>query len=108
MVIKTVATFASRPLRWFALLALVPLALSTYAFGETLFNVFTGAQHSSMVLAGSGVIFLTCAVTLVCSGVLAELIYSRGDLRESEFLKLTRTVWTGRTRTDSSSQAIAS
>ena len=108
MVIKTIATFASRPLRWFALLAMVPLTLATFSFAETLVNLFTRAHYNSLVLAGSGVIFLTCAVTLVCSGVLAELIYSRGDLRESEFLKLTRTVWSRRTRTDSSSKAIAS
>ncbi len=92
MVIKTVATFASRPLRWFALLAVVPLTLATLAFAQTILNLFSPESEGWIVLAGSGVIFLTCAVTLVCSGVLAELIYARGDLRPSEFLKLTRTV----------------
>jgi glycosyltransferase involved in cell wall biosynthesis len=101
MVIKTIATFASRPLRWFALLACVPLTLAAFSFGETLVDVFSGTHNGSMVLAGSGIIFLTCAVTLVCGGVLAELIYSRGDLRESEFLKLTRTVLSGRNSADS-------
>ncbi|MFL6548542.1 MAG: glycosyltransferase family 2 protein [Povalibacter sp.] len=96
MVIKTIATFASRPLRWFAMLALVPLVLATLAFGETIVNLLSHNGEGWMMLAGSGVIFLTCAVTLVCGGVLAELIYSRGDLRETEFLKLTRTVLTGR------------
>jgi hypothetical protein len=101
MVIKTVATFASRPLRWFALLACVPLVLAAIAFAETIAGLFSATHSGSMMVAGSGVIFLTCAVTLACSGVLAELIYSRGDLRESEFLKLTRTVLTGRSAPES-------
>jgi glycosyltransferase involved in cell wall biosynthesis len=96
MVIKTVATFASRPLRWFALLSLVPLTLAVFSFAQTLMNLLSASDENWMMLAGSGVIFLSCAVTLICGGILAELIYARGDFRESEFLKLTRTVLSGR------------
>ena len=37
-------------------------------------------------------IFLGSALILLCSGALAELIYSRGDVRDREFLKLTQTI----------------
>jgi glycosyltransferase involved in cell wall biosynthesis len=92
MVIKTVATFASRPLRWFALLS-VPLFLVAFIlFGHTAMSLVLHASSLSLPLAGSGVIFLASAVILLCSGALAELIYSRGDLREREFSRLTETI----------------
>lgn len=92
MVIKTVATFASRPLRWFALLSVPLLLLACAAFGHTFYSVWSGRSHGSLMLAGSGVIFLSSALMLLCGGALAELIYARGDVRDGEFLKLTRTV----------------
>lgn len=91
-VIKTVATFASRPLRWFALLSLPLFLVAALAFGHTFVTLLTDRADISLPLAGSGVIFLASAVILLCSGALAELIYSRGDMRESEFFRLTATV----------------
>jgi hypothetical protein len=38
------------------------------------------------------VIFLASAIILLCSGALAELIYSYGDMRDREFLRLTQSV----------------
>jgi hypothetical protein len=43
-------------------------------------------------VAGAGIVFLASAIILLCSGALAELIYSRGDLREREFIRLTQHV----------------
>ncbi len=91
MVIKTIASFASRPLRWFALLSLPLFGLALLAFGQTVVDlVFAGAI--SLPIAGSGVIFLSSALILLCGGALAELIYARGDVRDREFLKLTQTI----------------
>jgi len=91
-VIKTIATFASRPLRWFTLLS-VPLLLGAVAaFAHVGISISQGLSHIAWPIAGTGVLLLSSAVTLVLSGALGELIYHRGDLREREFLKLTQTV----------------
>jgi glycosyltransferase involved in cell wall biosynthesis len=92
MVIKTVTTFASRPLRWFALLS-VPLFLcSAVMLAHTFITLLTDRAQLSLPLAGTGIIFLASGMILLCSGALAELIYSRGDIRDNEFFRLTQTV----------------
>ncbi len=103
MVIKTVATFASRPLRWFALLSLPLFIVSFAAFAHSILAIARGSDMS-MPIAGTGIVFLASAVVLLCSGALAELTYSRGDIRDREFLKLTQSVrgpYTGATTSDS-------
>jgi glycosyltransferase involved in cell wall biosynthesis len=96
MVIKTIASFASRPLRWFALLSLPLFALAFFAFGQTVADVLLmGEAAFSLPIAGSGVIFLGSGLILLCSGALAELIYARGDVRDREFLRLTQTILAG-------------
>jgi len=96
MVIKTIASFASRPLRWFALLSLPLFALAFFAFGQTVVDVLLmGEDAFSLPIAGSGVIFLGSGLILLCSGALAELIYARGDVRDREFLRLTQTILAG-------------
>ena len=96
MVIKTIASFASRPLRWFALLSLPLFVLAFAAFGQVAVDLLLGgADGISLPIAGSGVIFLGSALILLCSGALAELIYARGDVRDREFLKLTQTILAG-------------
>jgi glycosyltransferase involved in cell wall biosynthesis len=94
MVIKTIASFASRPLRWFAILSLPLFALAFLAFGQTAVDLLLDGAIS-LPIAGSGVIFLSSALILLCSGALAELIYARGDVRDREFLKLTQTILAG-------------
>ena len=92
MVIKTVASFASRPMRWFAMLSAPLLAVAAYAFIQTFITALRTDREISMMLTGSGIICLAAAMTLLCSGALAELVYVRGDLRDREFLRLTQTV----------------
>ena len=91
MVIKTVATFASRPLRWFAMLSLPLFVLAAIALGGTFADLLDGSGVS-LPLAGTSVIFLASALILLCSGALAELIYSSGDMRDREFSRLTQTI----------------
>jgi glycosyltransferase involved in cell wall biosynthesis len=93
MVIKTVATFASRPMRWFGLLAL-PFALAgALALGHSLWTWAEGGGSLPIPVAGTGIILLMCAIVLACSGALGELIFKLGDLREREFSRLTETHW---------------
>jgi Glycosyl transferase family 2 len=92
MVIKTVASFTSRPLLWFSLLCL-PLTLvglATLAGG--LLVAVSGNGHISLPLTGTGVIFLMSAITLIASGTLGELVYNLGDVRPDGFARLSTRV----------------
>jgi len=93
MVIKTVASFASRPLVWFSLLALPLAALGCAALGEALWVWHGGARALPLPIAGCGVILLTSAFMLAAGGALGELVYKLGDIREQEFSQLTARRW---------------
>ena len=90
-VIKTIATFASRPLRWFTLLSMPLLLGAAATFLHTFITIARGSELS-LPLAGTGVLLLSTSVILVLSGAIGELIYQRGDLRDREFSKLTQSV----------------
>jgi hypothetical protein len=90
MVIKTVASFMSRPLLWFGMLALPLMAAATITIGYTAFHWLATGRPFSLPLAGSGIIFMTSAFIFICAGALGELAYKLGDLREAEFSALTQ------------------
>lgn len=93
MVIKTITSFTSRPLLWFALLS-APLALlGTIELGYSLWHWTVAGGALPMPIAGSGIILLSSAFILICGGALAELVYKVGDVREFEFSRLTQQVW---------------
>ena len=94
MVIKTLASFAARPLLWFGLLALPLLLAGTSVLGYALIASFLHGSATSLPIAGSGVIFLMSAFILLCSGALGELVYNLGDMREHEFARLTERIGT--------------
>jgi glycosyltransferase involved in cell wall biosynthesis len=89
MVIKTVASFASRPLLWFGMLALPLAAIASGALAWAAVDWLDSGQLS-IPIAGSGVIFMSSAFILLCAGALGELAYKLGDLREAEFSALTQ------------------
>lgn len=90
LVIKTVASFTSRPLLWFATLSVPLLAAGTALFGYAIYKAFAAPQESSLSIAGSGIIFLTGALIMISSGALAELVFKTGDIRERDYARLTR------------------
>jgi glycosyltransferase involved in cell wall biosynthesis len=91
MVIKTVASFTSRPLLWFSLLSLPLLLAAAGAFTYSAMSFVTG--HSlPLPIAGAGIIFMSSAVILFSSGAVAELVYKLGDLREHALAPLTQHV----------------
>jgi glycosyltransferase involved in cell wall biosynthesis len=91
MVIKTVASFAGRPMLWFGMLSVPMLLAAALAFAWTIVDgVSTGTF--SLPIAGSGVIFLSSAIILMGSGALGELVYNLGDMREHEFSGLTQQI----------------
>jgi glycosyltransferase involved in cell wall biosynthesis len=91
MVIKTVASFTSRPLLWFGILSIPMLLAATLAFAWTIVDGVTTGTFS-LPIAGSGVIFLSSAIILMGSGILGELVYKLGDMREHEFSGLTQQI----------------
>lgn len=92
MVITTVASFTSRPLLWFSLLAVPPMLISALAFSYTALSMLLRGAPLSLAVAGSGVIFLASAFILVCGGAFAELVYKLGDVRQHRFSRLTQQV----------------
>ena len=89
LVIKTVASFASRPLLWFAMLSLPFALLGLVALAAGTWGWMTGLAPLSMPVAGTGLLLLLCACMLFCFGALGELVYRTGDSREREFVQLT-------------------
>ncbi len=92
MVIKTVASFTSRPLLWFSLLSLPLLIAGTATLGYALWAMAAQGAALSLPIAGSGLIFLSSALILVSGGAFGELVYKSGDMREGDFARLTRKV----------------
>ncbi len=92
MVIKTIASFTSRPLLWFSLLAVPPLLIGTAAFVYTALSMLVWNQFLSLPIAGSGVIFMASAFILICGGAFGELVYKLGEIREHHFSRLTQQV----------------
>ncbi|MBS0419158.1 MAG: glycosyltransferase family 2 protein [Proteobacteria bacterium] len=90
LVIKTLASFASSPLLWFGMLAIPLLLAGTSLLGYVFMHTLLVGAPISLPIAGCGVIFLTSAFMMVCSGALGELVYNLGDMRDHEFARLTQ------------------
>jgi glycosyltransferase involved in cell wall biosynthesis len=90
MVIKTVASFTSRPLLWFSLLALPLTTVGLIMLIWGLAMALPDGGRMSLSLAGSGVIFISSAMFLIAGGAFGELVYKLGDVREHEFARLTQ------------------
>jgi glycosyltransferase involved in cell wall biosynthesis len=92
MAIKTIVSFASRPLVWFAVLALPSLILSIAALAASMAPLISGGGTISGPLAGTGVLFGALTVFLIFNGALAELVYRTGDVNLSMMGRLTMEV----------------
>ena len=94
MVIKTVASFTARPVLWFAMLA-TPLALvGLLLLGYSLALWVVQSHNMPLPLAGSALLFLYGALILGLGGVIGNLVYELGDMRESDFSRLSARIWT--------------
>jgi hypothetical protein len=77
---------------WFTLLSLPLLLIATIALTYTAISVLAYGASISLPIAGSGLIFLSSAIILICSGAMGELVYKLGDVREHRFTRLTQRV----------------
>jgi glycosyltransferase involved in cell wall biosynthesis len=96
LVIKTVASFTTRPLLWFAMLSMPLFLGGIVAFAYLLIAALLSSEGMSVPVAGTGVIFLAGALIMFSSGAVAEIVYKTGDIRERDFARLTSRVRTGR------------
>ena len=92
LVIKTVASFTSRPLIWFVLLSLPLVVVGTSTLGWSIYIAVAEHQNLPLPVAGTGLIFLTSALILISGGAFGELVYKTGDMREHHFAGLTARV----------------
>ena len=92
MVIKTVASFTSRPLLWFSILATPFALIGTAAIAYSLWQFGMSAGGIPLPVAGSGVLLLMSGFMLVCGGIFGELIYRFGDVWDLDFSRLTATI----------------
>lgn len=88
LTIKTVTGFASRPLKWFALLAIPFIFLSVAMFIGGIASALLG-PGSGLSMTGSGLFFISLGLFLLFSGGLAELINRTGDTEIAKFPLLT-------------------
>lgn len=80
LAIKTITSFAQRPMVWFAILAAPFLVMSILGLGIGIAPFFTDAGSISMPLAGTGVLLGSVGIFLLLSGALGELVYVTGDV----------------------------
>jgi glycosyltransferase involved in cell wall biosynthesis len=95
LTIKTIVSFASRPLLWFAILAIPAALLSLSLLLASVLAIFSDAGRFSVPLAGTGVLFGALTFFLLMGGALGELIYKTGDLKLGQLSALTARFLTG-------------
>jgi glycosyltransferase involved in cell wall biosynthesis len=89
LTIKTLVSFCSRGLRWFALMASTLLALSATAFGAAVYRLVEASGEPIVVLLGVSLVFGAAAAFLLCCGLLTELIVSTAEFRTERLPRLT-------------------
>jgi glycosyltransferase involved in cell wall biosynthesis len=104
LVIKTLASFAGRPLLWFGLLSVPLMIAGTVLLGYVFIHAALTGAPFSLPIAGCGIIFLTCAFMMICGGALGELVYYLGDMRDHEFAVLTQKVRFSKVQVESPAQ----
>jgi glycosyltransferase involved in cell wall biosynthesis len=89
LAIKTIVSFASQPLRWFALLAMPCLLASVVCLVAGVQGLLAPGGTISVSLAGTGLLFGALAIFLLANGALAELVYKTGDIDVNALARLT-------------------
>jgi glycosyltransferase involved in cell wall biosynthesis len=89
LAIKTVVAFSSRPLIWFAVLALPFLLISVAIVAAQFYAMLLGDGSLSLAVWGTAILFASLAFVLAMGGMLGELVYTTGDTRIERFAAIT-------------------
>jgi glycosyltransferase involved in cell wall biosynthesis len=92
LAIKTVLAFASRPLVWFAMLALPFLFVSAAIVAAQAYSMLLGDGSLPLAAWGTAILFGSLAFFLAMGGMLGELVYKTGDTKVERFVALTSKV----------------
>jgi hypothetical protein len=87
--IKTIISFAARPLQGFGSIAIPLFALAGIFLATAVQRAVVAPQSTLIVLAGLAVVCLSGATFVLVCGVLGELVYRTGDVRPMDFSNLT-------------------
>ena len=89
MSVKTIISFAQRPLLWFALIAMPVLLISLACLGVTFWTLLFESHSASLSIAGTGILFAALGFFLLLNGVLAEMVFKTGDVKFAPLAQLT-------------------
>jgi len=89
VIIKTIVSFTSRPLLWFATLALPAAVTSFILLFISIYDFLMHSSPLSVPIIGTGLLLGALACFLVLGGALGELIYKTGDINLSKLAFLT-------------------
>jgi glycosyltransferase involved in cell wall biosynthesis len=89
LIVKTVTSFAERPLLWFAILAVPAFVLGLVLLLAGVAPLVSVDGTLSLPVAGSGLLMLALAAMLLCAGAFGEIVFATGDLRPTQFAALT-------------------
>ena len=87
--VKTVVSFAARPLLWFGVLALPAALISIISLSVSVYDAVVLSSFFAVPIAGLGVLFGALACFLLLGGVLTELIYKTGNVAVDQLAFLT-------------------
>ena len=79
LTVKTIVSFAQRPLVWYGFLSMPFFVLGGIAIVASLLPVVTAGGPMSMPLAGTGVLLGAVGILLILSGAVGELIHLTGN-----------------------------
>lgn len=88
LTIKTITSFATRPLLWFASMGMLFMAMSLVLLVVGLTGAMLG-NREGLPIAGSGVLFGSLSVFLILGGGLAELVTRTAHKKLTEYPLLT-------------------
>lgn len=89
LAIKTIVSFASRPLLWFVILATPALIISISLLFTSLYKLIFYSSSISVPIAGTGILLGAVGFFLILVGIIGELVYRTGNLKITNFSKLT-------------------
>ena len=92
LTIKTIVSFASRPMLWFGMLAMPSLFISFMAIVVTIDQLFSGEGTSSSTIFGIAILFGVLGFFLLSIGSVAELIYKTGDIKLEKLALITKKI----------------
>lgn len=89
LTIKTLLSVVSRPLMFFAWIAGVSGVIGAATLAAAVVQVLADPEQASVVFFGLGLLYITLSITLLFWGVISELVYRTGNVKQEQLAALT-------------------